>query len=107
GTDAQKRTYLPAMACGDHIWTQLFSEPSAGSDLASLQTRARLDGDYYVVDGQKVWSTWAQWSDYGYLLARTEPARGPAGITAFILDMKSPGVEIRPLREMTGTADFN
>ena len=107
GTPAQKRTYLPPMARGDHIWTQLFSEPNAGSDLTSLQARGRLDGDHYVVDGQKVWSTWAQWADYGYLLARTEAAPGPRGITAFILDMNGDGIEVRPLREMTGTTDFN
>jgi alkylation response protein AidB-like acyl-CoA dehydrogenase len=107
GTAEQKAFYLPAMASGRHIWTQLFSEPNAGSDLTALQTRGRLDGDQYVIDGQKVWSTWAQWSDFGYLLARTEEAPGAAGITAFILDMKSPGVEVRPLREMTGTSDFN
>ena len=107
GTDQQKAFYLPRIASGEHIWTQLFSEPAAGSDLASLQTRGRLDGDGYVVDGQKVWSTWAQFSDYGYLLARTENKPGPAGITAFILDMKSPGVTTRPLREITGTTDFN
>jgi alkylation response protein AidB-like acyl-CoA dehydrogenase len=107
GTPDQQRRYLPPMGRGDHIWTQLFSEPNAGSDLASLQTSGRLDGDGYVVNGQKVWSTWAQWSDYGYLLARTEPVAGPGGITAFVLDMRSPGVEVRPLREMTGTTDFN
>jgi alkylation response protein AidB-like acyl-CoA dehydrogenase len=107
GTDAQRATYLPPMARGDHIWTQLFSEPDAGSDLTSLQTRATRDGDDYVVVGQKVWSTWAHWSDYGYLLARTEPVEGPAGISAFVLDMRSPGVGVRPLREMTGTTDFN
>jgi alkylation response protein AidB-like acyl-CoA dehydrogenase len=107
GTDEQRATYLPPMARGDHIWTQLFSEPDAGSDLTSLQTRASRDGDDFVVVGQKVWSTWAQWSDYGYLLARTEPVEGPAGISAFILDMRSPGVDVRPLREMTGTTDFN
>jgi len=107
GTDEQRATYLPPMARGDHIWTQLFSEPDAGSDLTSLQTRAVPDGDDYVVTGQKVWSTWAQWSDYGYLLARTERIAGPAGISAFILDMRSPGIEVRPLREMTGTSDFN
>jgi alkylation response protein AidB-like acyl-CoA dehydrogenase len=107
GTPEQQRRYLPPMARGDHIWTQLFSEPDAGSDLASLQTSGRLDGDEYVINGQKVWSTWAQWSDYGYLLARTEPVAGPGGITAFILNMRSPGVEVRPLREMTGTTDFN
>ncbi len=107
GTDEQRAIYLPLMARGDHIWTQLFSEPDAGSDLTSLQTRASRDGDDFVVVGQKVWSTWAQWSDYGYLLARTEPVEGPAGISAFILDMRSPGVDVRPLREMTGTTDFN
>jgi alkylation response protein AidB-like acyl-CoA dehydrogenase len=107
GTPAQQQRYLPPMARGDHIWTQLFSEPDAGSDLASLQTSAELQGDAYVVKGQKVWSTWAQWSDYGYLLARTEPVAGPGGISAFVLDMKAPGVDVRPLREMTGTSDFN
>jgi hypothetical protein len=107
GTDEQRATYFPPLARGDHIWTQLFSEPDAGSDLTSLQTRATRVDDEYVVSGQKVWSTWAQWSDYGYLLARTEPVQGAGGITAFILDMRSPGVEVRPLREMTGTADFN
>ncbi len=107
GTELQKQTYLPAIATGEHIWTQLFSEPDAGSDLSSLQTRATRDGDDFVVDGQKVWSTWAQFSDYGYLLARTEPGSGRRGITAFILDMHSPGVTTRPLREITGTSDFN
>jgi alkylation response protein AidB-like acyl-CoA dehydrogenase len=107
GTDEQRATYLPPMARGDHIWTQLFSEPDAGSDLTGLQTRGTRDGDSYVVSGQKVWSTWAQWADYGYLLARTEPVQGAGGITAFILDMRSAGVDIRPLREMTGTTDFN
>lgn len=106
GTTAQQTTFLPPMARGDHIWTQLFSEPDAGSDLAALKTRAELDGDSYVVSGQKVWSTWAQWSDFGYLLARTEPVAGPGGISAFVMDMRTPGVEARPLREMTGTADF-
>jgi alkylation response protein AidB-like acyl-CoA dehydrogenase len=107
GTDEQRDRYLPPMARGDHIWTQLFSEPDAGSDLASLQTTARLEDDHYVVNGQKVWSTWAQWADYGYLLARSEPKAGPSGISAFVLDMASDGVEVRPLREMTGTTDFN
>jgi alkylation response protein AidB-like acyl-CoA dehydrogenase len=107
GTDGQKQAFLPRIANGEHIWTQLFSEPDAGSDLTSLMTRAELDGDDYVVNGQKVWSTWAQFADYGYLLARTEPVRGSAGITAFILDMRSAGVTTRPLREITGTTDFN
>jgi alkylation response protein AidB-like acyl-CoA dehydrogenase len=107
GTREQRRLYLPPMSRGDHIWTQLFSEPNAGSDLASLQTSATLDGEDYIVNGQKVWSTWAQWADYGYLLARTEAVPGPGGISAFMLDMHSPGVDVRPLREMTGTTDFN
>jgi alkylation response protein AidB-like acyl-CoA dehydrogenase len=107
GSPEQRATYLSPMARGDHIWTQLFSEPGAGSDLTSLQTRAVLDGDTYVVDGQKVWSTWAEFADYGYLLARTGPEPGPKGITAFVLDMRTDGIETRPLREMTGTADFS
>jgi alkylation response protein AidB-like acyl-CoA dehydrogenase len=107
GSVAQRARYLPPMARGDHIWTQLFSEPDAGSDLTGLTTRGTLQGDNYVVTGQKVWSTWAQWADFGYLLARTEPERGAAGITAFVLDMHSPGIDVRPLREMTGTTDFN
>jgi alkylation response protein AidB-like acyl-CoA dehydrogenase len=107
GTDEQKSTYLPKIANAEHIWTQLFSEPDAGSDLASLKTRGIRDGDDYIVSGQKVWSTWAQFSDFGYLLVRTEQAAGPAGISAFILDMNSAGVTTRPLREITGTTDFN
>jgi alkylation response protein AidB-like acyl-CoA dehydrogenase len=107
GTEEQRAAYLPPMARGDHIWTQLFSEPDAGSDLTGLQTRGTKDGDDYVIVGQKVWSTWAQWADFGYLLARTEPVEGAGGISAFILDMHSPGVAVRPLREMTGTTDFN
>ena len=75
GTPEQKDTYLPRIVNGDHIWTQLFSEPDAGSDLTSLTTRARRDGDNYVVNGQKVWSTWAQFADYGYLLARPSRSR--------------------------------
>jgi alkylation response protein AidB-like acyl-CoA dehydrogenase len=107
GTDTQRAMYLPPMARGDHVWTQLFSEPDAGSDLTGLTTRGVVQGDEYVVTGQKVWSTWAQWADFGYLLARTEPEPGAAGITALIMDMHSPGVDVRPLREMTGTTDFN
>jgi alkylation response protein AidB-like acyl-CoA dehydrogenase len=107
GTAEQKETYLPRIANGEHIWTQLFSEPDAGSDLTSLKTRAVRNGDHYVVNGQKVWSTWAQFADYGYLLARSEPVIGSGGITAFVLDMRTPGVTTQPLREITGTTDFN
>jgi hypothetical protein len=107
GTTEQQSYFLPKMASGEHIWTQLFSEPDAGSDLSSLRTRAVRQDNEFIVDGQKIWSTWAQWADFGYLLARTEDVPGPAGITAFLLDLHSPGVDIRPLREITGTVDFN
>src|SRR5215213_568558 len=108
GTQEQKDTFLPRIRSGADIWCQLFSEPGAGSDLAALQTKARLDGDHWVVDGQKVWTTNGQHADLGYLLARTDPdAPKHKGITAFVVDMKAPGVDVRPLREITGTYDFN
>lgn len=108
GTADQQERFLPRLRSGEDIWCQLYSEPNAGSDLASMQTRAERDGDTYVINGQKVWTTWAQWSHYGYLLARSDPgAEKHAGITAFAIDMRQPGVEVRPLREMTGTSDFN
>jgi alkylation response protein AidB-like acyl-CoA dehydrogenase len=108
GSEAQKRYYLPRIRSGQHLWCQLFSEPGAGSDLASLTTRAELDGDHYVVNGQKVWTTNGHHADVGYLLARTDPnVAKQAGISAFALDMRTPGVEVRPLREITGTCDFN
>ncbi|MCR8895980.1 acyl-CoA dehydrogenase family protein [Gordonia sp. GONU] len=108
GTEEQKTFYLPRIRSGEHIWCQLFSEPGAGSDLAGLHTRARREGDHYVVDGQKVWTTNGHHADWGYLLARTDAdAPKHKGITAFAIDMKSPGVQVRPLREITGTADFN
>jgi alkylation response protein AidB-like acyl-CoA dehydrogenase len=108
GTEEQRRTHLPEIRTGRQLWCQLFSEPGAGSDLASLRTKAVLDGDAYIVDGQKVWTTDGHWADYGYLLARTDSdAPKHKGISAFIINMRSPGITVRPLRELTGTSDFN
>ena len=108
GTKAQCQYYLPKIRSYQHVWCQLFSEPDAGSDLASMRTTAQRDGDVFVVNGQKVWSTNAFFSDIGYLLARTDSSVAKhAGISCFALDMSLPGITTRPLREMTGTSDFN
>jgi alkylation response protein AidB-like acyl-CoA dehydrogenase len=108
GTGEQKARYLRPLLRGDEFWCQLFSEPEAGSDLSSLRTRAVRDGDDWVVTGQKLWSTWADRSEFGILLARTDPdAPKHHGISYFLFPMRQPGVEIRPIREMSGGHHFN
>ncbi|MGH9036353.1 MAG: acyl-CoA dehydrogenase family protein, partial [Acidimicrobiia bacterium] len=107
GTETTRKAYLAALHRGDVIGCQLFSEPGAGSDLASVSTRAVRDGDEWVVDGQKVWTSGAHYSDIGLLLTRTAPEPRHGNLTAFVVDMRARGVEVRPLRQMTGGAAFN
>lgn len=108
GTEDHKRRFLPKNISGEEMWCQMFSEPGAGSDVASLQTRAERDGDEWVINGQKVWTTLAHVCDYGVIIARTNPdAPKHAGISMFILDMHAPGVEIRPIHQIDGGSHFN
>jgi alkylation response protein AidB-like acyl-CoA dehydrogenase len=107
GSEAQKRRFLPPIVAGEEIWCQGYSEPNAGSDLANVQTRARLDGDEWVVDGQKVWTSWAAWADWCFVIARSDPAsKRHHGLCYLLVPMRQPGVEIRPIQQITGDAEF-
>ena len=107
-TDEQKERYLPPMAEGKEIWCQLFSEPSAGSDVAGLRSKAVQDGENWIVNGQKVWTSGAQFSDFGILVVRHDPSlEKHKGLTFFFVDMKSPGIEVKPIKQLTGGSSFN
>jgi alkylation response protein AidB-like acyl-CoA dehydrogenase len=108
GSEEQKKRYLRPLFTGEEIWCQLFSEPGAGSDVAGLSSRAVKDGDEWIINGQKVWTTLAHVSRFGTLVVRTDPEQPKhKGLTHFVVDMHAPGVEVRPLRQMTGDAEFN
>jgi alkylation response protein AidB-like acyl-CoA dehydrogenase len=108
GTEEHQHQHLRATLNADHVWCQLFSEPGAGSDLAGLSTTAKRDGDHYIINGQKVWCSGGRYSNWGILMARTDPdAAKHKGISFFLLPMDLPGVEVRPLRQMTGEAEFD
>jgi len=107
-TEEQKQRYLPSMARGDEVWCQLFSEPAAGSDLAGIRTRAKRDGDDWIINGQKIWTSAAHLSDYAILVTRSDPsAPKHKGLTFFFIDMHAPGVEVRPIRQISGGSEFN
>ena len=108
GTPEQKAQWIPDLVSGDKIWCQLFSEPSAGSDLAGLRMSAVRDGDEWILNGQKIWTSGAQWCDWGVIVTRSDPnAAKHAGLTYFVVDMKAPGIEIRPITQINGGQGFN
>ncbi|HWF00367.1 MAG TPA: acyl-CoA dehydrogenase family protein [Caulobacteraceae bacterium] len=106
GTPEQQRRHIPPIARGEIRWCQGYSEPGAGSDLASLQTRAEDKGDHFLVNGQKIWTSGAQWADWCFCLVRTDPARKHEGISFVLIDMRTPGVETRPIKLISGTSPF-
>ena len=107
-SDEDKARFLPQLASGEEVWCQLFSEPAGGSDLAALRTRAERDGDDWVINGQKIWTSGAHYSDYGVIVVRTDPTVPKhKGLGYFYIDMKAPGVEIKPIKQLTGDSDFN
>jgi alkylation response protein AidB-like acyl-CoA dehydrogenase len=108
GSEDDKRRYLPKIASGEEIWCQLFSEPAGGSDVAGLRTRAERDGDDWIINGQKIWTSGAHYADYGILITRTDPTVPKhKGLTMFYIDMKSPGVEVKPIKQANGMQEFN
>ena len=106
GSEAQRRRFIPPMLAADEIWCQGFSEPGAGSDLASLRTSAALEGDHFVLNGQKIWTTFGPWADWIFVLARTNPKDRHGGISFILCKLDTPGVTVRPLRQITGESEF-
>ena len=108
GTEEQKQRILPPIRTGEEIWCQGYSEPNAGSDLANVQTKARLEGDEWVIDGQKVWTSWAEWSDWSFVVCRTDPdSQRHKGLSYLLVPMKGKGIEIRPIIQITGEQEFS